>query len=247
MIHIRDTWEIERIYKSCQIVKETLETLENFIKPGVTTIELDRIAEEYIRSKNAIPGFKGLYGFPSTICASIDEEVVHGIPSNRILKNGQILSLDVGAICDGYYGDHARSFAVGQITKDQQDLMNVTEESLYKGIDAAIPGNFIGDIGYAIQKHVESFGYGIVRDLVGHGIGEKLHEDPQIPNFGTKSTGPKIEIGMCFAIEPMVTLNSYEVFTKNDNWTIATKDGSFSAHFEHTITIDKNGPRILTK
>jgi len=247
VIHIRDTWEIKKINRSCQIVKETLETLESFIKPGITTLELDSIAEEYIRSKNAVPGFKGLYGFPATICASIDEEVVHGIPNNRILNDGQILSLDVGSIYDGYYGDHARTFPVGEISPEYQKLMDVTEESLYKGIEVAIPGNTIGDIGFAIQEHVESHGYGIVRDLVGHGIGEKLHEDPQIPNFGNKNTGPIIEKGMCFAIEPMVTLKSYEVFTKEDNWTICTKDGSLSAHFEHTITIEDNSPRILTK
>jgi len=247
VIHIRDTWEVKNIHSSCQIVKETLETLEPFVKPGVSTLELDRIAEEYIRSKNAIPGFKGLYGFPSTICASVDDEVVHGIPSNKQLKEGQILSLDVGSIYKGYYGDHARTFAVGEISPEYQKLMDVTEESLYRGIKAAVPGNTIGDIGYAIQDYVESYGYGIVRDLVGHGIGEKLHEDPQIPNFGNKKTGPIIEKGMCFAIEPMVTLKSYEVFTKEDNWTICTKDGSFAAHFEHTITIDDDCPRILTK
>jgi len=247
LIHIRDNWEIKKISRSCQIVKETLETLETYIKPGISTIELDSIAEEFIRSKDAIPGFKGLYGFPATICASLNDEVVHGVPSNRILKNGEILSLDVGSIYDGYYGDHARTFAVGEISSKNKQLMDVTEESLYKGIEAAIPGNYIGDIGYAIQTHVESHGYGIVRDLVGHGIGEKLHEDPQIPNFGEKKTGPKIDVGMCFAIEPMVTIKSYEIFTKEDNWTISTVDGSYSAHFEHTITITKNGPKILTK
>jgi len=247
VIHIRDTWEIDRIHKSCQIVKGTLETLENFIKPGVTTLELDRIAEEYIRSNDAIPGFKGLYGFPATVCASVDDGVVHGVPNNKELKDGQILSLDVGSILDGYYGDHARTFPVGEIKSEIQNLLDVTEKSLYLGIEAAIPGNTIGDIGFAIQSYVESFGYGIVRDLVGHGIGEKLHEDPQIPNFGKEKTGPMIKKGMCFAIEPMVTLKSYEVFTKDDNWTIGTKDGSCSAHFEHTITIEDKGPRILTK
>jgi len=247
LIHIRDSWEIKKISKSCQIVKETLETLENFIKPGISTIELDKIAEDYIRSMGAIPGFKGLYGFPSTICASIDDEVVHGIPNSRILKDGQILSLDVGAIFEGYYGDHARTFSVGTISEENQKLLYATEESLYKGIEAAIPGNHIGDIGFAIQNHIEGYGYGIVRDLVGHGIGEKLHEDPQIPNFGIKGSGAKIDVGMCFAIEPMITLKSYEVFTKEDNWTVCTKDGSFSAHFEHTITIEEKGPKILTK
>ena len=247
MIHLRDSWEIERIQKSSQIVRDTLEKLHEFVKPGVSTLELDCIAEDYIKSQDAIPGFKGLYGFPSTVCASVDDEVVHGVPNDKKLEEGQILSLDVGAIYKGYYGDHARTFPVGSISASTKKLLDVTEKSLYEGIKSAKPGNRIGDISYSIQDYVESNGFAVVRDLVGHGIGESLHEDPQIPNFGVKGTGDIIKEGMCFAIEPMVTMKSYEVFTKKDDWTICTKDGSLAAHFEHTITIMDNGAKILTK
>ena len=202
--------------------------------------------EKFIRNQGAIPGFKGLYGFPATLCISIDDEVVHGIPGKRILKKGQIVSIDVGAYKDNYYGDHARSFAVGNISKAKQQLLDVTRESLYKGIEQAIPGNRIGDIGHAVQKHAEKYGYGVVRQLVGHGIGTKLHEEPQIPNFGKKGTGAKIEAGMCFAIEPMINMGTPDVYTKEDNWTVCTQDNKPAAHFEHTITITNNGPRILT-
>ena len=247
MIHLRDSWEIERIQKSSQIVRDTLEKLHEFVRPGVSTLELDCIAEDYIKSQDAIPGFKGLYGFPSTVCASVDDEVVHGVPNDKKLEEGQILSLDVGAIYKGYYGDHARTFPVGSISASTKKLLDVTEKSLYEGIKSAKPGNRIGDISYSIQDYVESNGFAVVRDLVGHGIGESLHEDPQIPNFGVKGTGDIIKEGMCFAIEPMVTMKSYEVFTKKDDWTICTKDGSLAAHFEHTITIMDNGAKILTK
>ena len=233
--------------KSSQIVRDTLKKLCELVKPGISTIELDVVAEDYIKSQDATPGFKGLYGFPSTVCASVDSEVVHGVPNNKKLKEGQILSLDVGAIYKGYYGDHARTFPVGQISASARKLLDVTEESLYIGIKSAKPGNRIGDIGHSIQDYVESNGFAVVRDLVGHGIGESLHEDPQIPNFGTKGTGDIIKEGMCFAIEPMVAMNSYEVFTEKDDWTICTKDGSLAAHFEHTITITDNGAKILTK
>ncbi len=246
MIHIRDQWEIHRIQKSCQIVRDTLAEVEKYIEPGISTIKLDRVAEAFIRSKNALPGFKGLYGFPATLCVSIDDEVVHGIPGKRKLKEGQILSLDVGAIVDGYYGDHARSFPIGSVSDDKRKLLEVTQESLMKGIGEVKPGNRIGDIGFAIQSYVESFGFGIVRELVGHGIGTKLHEDPQIPNFGRKNSGPVIREGMCFAIEPMVTMNSFQIFTKEDDWTVCTVDGSPSAHFEHTVTVTENGAEILT-
>ena len=247
MIHLRDSWEIERIQKSSQIVRDTLEKLHEFVKPGISTLELDSIAEDYIKSQDAIPGFKGLYGFPSTVCASVDDEVVHGVPNNKKLEEGQILSLDVGAIYKGYYGDHARTFPIGSISASTKKLLDVTEKSLYEGIKSAKPGNRIGDISYSIQDYVESNGFAVIRDLVGHGIGESLHEDPQIPNFGVKGTGDIIKEGMCFAIEPMVAMKSYEVFTKKDDWTICTKDGSLAAHFEHTITIMDNGAKILTK
>jgi len=232
---------------SSQIVRDTLNILSELVRPGISTLELDVIAEDYIKSQDAIPGFKGLYGFPSTVCASVDDEVVHGVPNNVELKEGQILSLDVGAVYKGYYADHARTFPVGEISNGTMKLLKVTEESLYSGINSAKPGNKIGDISHSIQKHVEENGFGVVRDLVGHGIGENLHEDPQVPNFGSKGSGDTIKIGMCLAIEPMVTMKSHEVFTKKDDWTICTKDGSLAAHFEHTITITENGAKILTK
>jgi len=246
MIHIRSSIEIERIYNSGKIVRDTLEMLEEYIQDGVEIIELDKRAEEFIRSQGAIPGFKGLYGFPATLCISIDDEVVHGIPGKRVLKEGQIVSIDVGSYKQNYYGDHARTFPVGKISKDKQKLMDVTRESLYKGIAQAVPGNRIGDIGHAVQKHAEKYGYGVVRQLVGHGIGTKLHEEPQIPNFGKAHTGALIEEGICFAIEPMINMGTPDVFTKEDNWTVCTQDGKPSAHFEHTITVTGNKPRILT-
>jgi len=221
--------------------------LEELIEPGIQTIELDKKAEEFIRSRGAKPGFKGLYGFPATLCVSVNDEVVHGIPSKRSLKDGDVIGIDCGTYMNGFYGDHAKTFKVGKISTKVEKLLDVTKESLYKGIEQAIPGNNIGDISFAIQSHVEKHGYGIVRDLVGHGIGEKLHEEPQIPNFGSKGKGPKIKAGMCFAIEPMINLGSEHVYTKSDDWTICTQDGMPSAHFEHTITVIEDKPIILTK
>ena len=247
MIHIRNKKEIDVMKRASGVVKDTLCMLEENIEPGVTTLELDKLAEEFIRSNNAIPGFKGLYGFPATLCISIDDEVVHGIPKNRELNEGEIVGIDVGSIVDGYYGDHARTFKVRNISDEKNQLMKVTYECLMKGIEQAKPGNFIGDIGHAIQKHAESFGYSVVKDLVGHGIGTKLHEEPQIPNYGSAGTGAEIKSGMCFAIEPMINLGSADVITMSDNWTICTADGMPSAHFEHTITITDNGSEILTK
>ena len=246
MIHLKNKNEIEKLYRAGQIVKETLFTVEEYIKPGISTLELDRIAEEFILSKNAIPGFKGLYGYPSTLCISIDDEVVHGLPSKRLLENGQLVSVDVGSIYDGFYGDHAKTFIVGETSKEKQSLLKVTKECLEIGINQATVGNRIGDIGFSIQKHAESFGFGVVKELVGHGIGSKLHEDPQVPNFGFSNTGPVIEPGLCLAIEPMINLGSEEVFTKGDGWTICTKDGEVSAHFEHSIAICEDEIRILT-
>ena len=246
MIHLKNKNEIEKLYKAGQIVKETLFTVEEYIKPGISTLELDRIAEEFILSKNAIPGFKGLYGYPSTLCISIDDEVVHGLPSKRLLENGQLVSVDVGSIYDGFYGDHAKTFIVGETSKEKQSLLKVTKECLEIGINQATVGKRIGDIGCSIQKHAESFGFGVVKELVGHGIGSKLHEDPQVPNFGFSNTGPVIEPGLCLAIEPMINLGSEEVFTKGDGWTVCTKDGKVSAHFEHSIAICEDEIRILT-
>jgi methionyl aminopeptidase len=246
MINLKNKSEIEKLYSAGQIVKETLFLVEEHIKPGISTLELDKIAEDYIRSKNAIPGFKGLYGFPGTLCISIDDEVVHGIPSERILKKGQIISVDVGSIYQEFYGDHAKTFIVHDTCDDNKKLIDVTRECLMLGIEQMKVGNRIGDIGFAVQKHAESKGYGVVRDLVGHGIGRKLHEDPQVPNYGDKGTGPLIENGLCLAIEPMINLGTEKVYTKDDNWTLCTLDGKPSAHFEHSVAVIDNKIRILT-
>ncbi len=246
MIHIRSAGEIQKILKACQIVKETLDMIQGLIVPGITPLELDTEAEKFIRSKGAEPGFKGLYGYPATLCISVDDEVVHGIPNDRRLQDGEIVSIDVGSLIDGYYGDHAKTFSVGRIESKKKMLIAVTQDCLMTAIDQAIPGNRIGDISHAVQEKAESNGYSVVTELVGHGIGTKLHEEPQIPNFGTSGTGPRIEAGMCFAIEPMVNMGKPEVYTKKDGWTVCTKDGMPSAHFEHTITITENGAKILT-
>ena len=246
MINIKNQEEIKLMSEAGRIVKDTLFLLENHIAPGITTNELDSIAEDYILSLGANLGFIGLYGYPSTICVSIEDEVVHGIPGNNKLEEGQIIGIDVGSIYKGYYGDHAKSFPIGKIDKNKENLLKVTKECLEKGIKKAIPGNRIGDIGNAVQEWAEINGYGVVRELVGHGIGLKLHEDPQIPNYGELGTGPRIEAGMCFAIEPMINMGAKEVYTKEDGWTICTKDGLPSAHFEHTIVVTKEGPQILT-
>ena len=247
MIYLKNNSEIEKLYCAGQIVKETLLMLEEFIVPGVTTLDLDKMAEEFIRSKNSEPGFKGLYGFPFTLCTSIDEEVVHGMPSSRKLQEGEIIGIDVGSIYEGYYGDHAKTFSVGTVSTSKKELLQVTKDSLYLGIKEAKVGNTIGDIGFAIQQFAEKKGFGVVKDLVGHGIGKKLHEEPQVPNFGLKGSGPKIEAGLCLAIEPMINIGTDEVYTKDDDWTICTKDNKPSAHFEHSIAIMENEIRILSE
>ena len=246
MIHIRNQGEIGKIRKSCRVVADTLVMLGAMVEPGVTPHQLDKEAEKFIRSRKAEPGFKGLYGFPATLCVSIENEVVHGIPNGEPLQEGQIVGIDVGSRLDGYYGDHARTFAVGQIDEARQQLLIRTEECLNLGIAAANDGANVGDIGQAVQEHAESVGYGVVRELVGHGIGTKLHEEPQVPNYGRKGFGALIRAGMCLAIEPMINIGSREVFTKDDGWTVCTADGSPSAHFEHTILITDHGPEILT-
>ena len=246
MIHLKNKSEIEKLYFAGQIVKETLLLVEEYIKPGITTIELDQIAEKFIRSKKAVPGFKGLYGFPATLCVSIDDEVVHGIPKDRELKNGQIVSIDVGSIYKDFYGDHAKTFVVGDTSDEKKKLLDVTRECLMIGIGQVRVGNRIGDIGYSIQEYAESHGYGVVRDLVGHGIGKNLHEEPQVPNFGKKGTGSIIENGLCLAIEPMINMGDYNVYTKSDKWTMCTVDGKPSAHFEHSIAFIDNKVKILT-
>ena len=234
------------MYHAGQIVKETLFLIEESIEPGITTLELDKKAEEFIISQNALPGFKGLYGYPSTICISIDDEVVHGIPTTRELKKGQIVSVDVGSIYEGFYGDHAKTFIVGTTSKEKQKLVENTKKCLEKGIEQVKVGNTIGDIGYAIQSYAESCGYGVVRELVGHGIGSNLHEEPQVPNFGSKGLGFEIQEGLCLAIEPMINLGTPDVYTKKDNWTVCTNDGLASAHFEHSVAVINNKVKVLT-
>ena len=247
MVHIRTEDEINKISKSCQIVADTLLMLEEHIEDGVKISRLDSLAEDFIRSCGARPAFKGYMGFPATLCVSVDSAVVHGIPGDGILKNGQIVGIDCGAELEGYYGDHAKSFPVGEVSANKMKLLNVTRESLEKAIDKAIVGNHVGDIGYEVQKHAEDNGFSVVRELVGHGIGSQLHEEPQIPNFGFQKQGYKLRSGMCIAIEPMINAGEKGVFTADDGWTIYTIDGQPSAHFEHTIAITDNGPRILSK
>ena len=246
MVFKRSVDEIEMISKSCQIVADTIDMITEFVVPGYLVSELDKKAESYIKSRGARPAFKGYMGFPSTLCVSIEDAVVHGIPDEVELEEGQIVGIDCGAELNGFYGDHAKTFAVGNISEDKKNLMTVTEESLYKGIEKATPGNTVGDIGCAVQTHAESNGYSVVRELVGHGIGENLHEEPQVPNYGSPNQGYKLHAGMCIAIEPMINLGRKEIYTAKDGWTILTADGKASAHFEHTIAILEDGPQILS-
>tara|TARA_B110000495_G_scaffold38537_1_gene31024 strand:- start:6332 stop:7087 length:756 start_codon:yes stop_codon:yes gene_type:complete len=246
MVHIRSEREIKKIAKSCQIVADTLLMLEPFIIKGAKVSDLDKMAEEFIRSKGARPAFKGYMGFPSTLCVSIEDAVVHGIPGEDILNEGEIVGVDCGAELDGYYGDHAKSFPIGKIDEKKKKLLKITHESLLDGIKQAIPGNYVGDIGNAVQTHAEKHGFSVVRELVGHGIGTQLHEEPQIPNYGIEKQGYQLRSGMCIAIEPMINAGKKDIYTASDGWTILTKDGSASAHFEHTIAITESGPKILS-
>lgn len=246
MITIKSDWELSCMRKAGLIVAKTLDLLGRSIAPGVTTGELDRMAEEFIRSQQALPAFKGYNGFPATICASVNEEVVHGIPGNRVLNEGDIISVDVGVIVDGYYGDAAVTFPVGNISVEAQALIDVTRQSFFEGIKFAKSGNRLTDISHAIQTYVESHGFSVVRKYVGHGIGTKMHEEPQVPNFGQPGRGPKLEPGMTLAIEPMVNMGDYRVCTLENQWTVVTCDGSLSAHYENTIAITEQGPWILT-
>ncbi|KUK54459.1 MAG: Methionine aminopeptidase [Desulfotomaculum sp. 46_296] len=230
-----------------RIVAGTFAELLKLIKPGVTTAELAYAAEEFIISHGAKPAFKGLYGFPDCICVSINEEVVHGIPGLRKLKDGDIISIDIGTEINGYYGDGAQSFPVGNVTDKALRLLRITEESLYEGIKKAREGNRLSDISYAIQTHVEKNGYSVVKDYVGHGIGKNMHEEPQVPNYGQPNRGPRLKPGMTLAIEPMVNIGTHEVYTLTDNWTVITKDAELSAHFEHTVAITEGEPEILTR
>ncbi|MGI5901652.1 MAG: type I methionyl aminopeptidase [Desulfitobacteriia bacterium] len=247
MIELKNKEQLAKMRVAGQIVAEVLELMKELVKPGVTTSELNRAAERHIKKQKAIPAFKGYNGFPATLCTSINEEVVHGIPGLRVLENGDIISIDCGVVYSGYYGDSAITLPVGEISAERQKLLAVCEESLKLGIAQALKGKRLFDISHAIQSYVEQNGMSVVRDYVGHGIGTKMHEEPQIPNFGKPGRGPRLEIGMALAIEPMVNLGGYEVEVLEDNWTVVTKDRKASAHFEHTVAITENGPEILTR
>lgn len=247
MIILKSQREINYLRDAGRVVAQTLEEVRKAVRPDITTQELDQIAEKYIKSCGATPAFKGYHGFPGNICASVNEEVVHGIPGLRKLKNGDNVSIDIGAVINGYYGDAAITVPVGEVDAEVQQLLDVTEQSLYKGIEQAIAGNRLGDISHAVQTHAEKYGYGVVRDFVGHGIGRNMHEDPQIPNYGIPGRGPRLKSGMTLAIEPMINMGTPDVKVLDDGWTVVTTDAKRSAHFEHTIAITPEGPEILTK
>jgi methionyl aminopeptidase len=246
MINIKNHKEIELMRKAGKIVAETLLLVGEKVQPGITTAELDSIAEEFITKHGAKPSFKGLYGFPASLCISVNEQVVHGIPGGYVLKEGDIVSVDCGAEIDGFHGDAARTFAVGNISDEARKLIQVTEESFFRGIELARIGNNLTDISHEIQSYVEASGFSVVRDFVGHGIGKSVHEDPEVPNFGRPGRGPKLVAGMTLAIEPMVNIGTYRVTTLGDDWTVITADKSLSAHYENTVVILPDGPEILT-
>jgi methionyl aminopeptidase len=246
MILYKTKEEIEIMRQAAQVVSRTLGKIAERIAPGVTPKELDQFAEDYIHSQDAVPGFKGLYGCPSTLLISVNEQVVHGLPTDKPLQEGDVVSIDCGAVYKGYYGDHAYTFALGEVGEEKRQLLKVTEECLYLGIEQACAGNRIEDIGWAIQTHAEKHGYGVVRDLVGHGLGKTLHEDPQVPNYGRRGRGKKIMNGLTIAIEPMINMGTEKVVQLDDNWTIVTEDGLPSAHFEHDIAVVDGKPVILS-
>jgi len=246
MIKIKTREEIELMRESALVVSKTLGILASEVKPGVTTLQLDKLAEEFIRDQKAIPGFLGLYDFPNTLCMSPNAQVVHGIPNNKPLKNGDIISIDCGALKNGFYGDHAYTFQVGEVAEETKKLLQVTKESLYEGVHEFRAGNRVGDVGFAIQNYCESHGYGVVRELVGHGLGRKMHEDPEMPNYGKRGRGKKFKNGMVVAIEPMINLGTHETKHLKDGWTILTADGKPSAHFEHDVAIINGKPELLS-
>ncbi len=247
MITIRTEEEINLLRKAGEIVGETHHYLEKFIKPGITTKELDKLAYDFIISKGATPSCLGYEGYPATLCTSINEEVVHGIPSNRKLKNGDIITLDIVACYKGYHGDSAWTYAVGSIDAEKQYMMEHTEKALFEGLSMIKPGNRIGDISHAIEEYATKHHMGVVRELVGHGVGTDMHESPDVPNFGKAGTGPLLKEGMVIAVEPMLTYGSRQIYLLDDDWTIITADGKPSAHYEHTIVVTKDGYEILTK
>jgi len=247
VIVCRSAAELEQMREAGRLVGEVLTELAAAVAPGVSTADLDALAEKRIRQAGATPAFKGYHGYPGTICASVNEEVIHGIPSGRrVLNEGDVISIDVGASMNGYYGDSAVTLPVGKISEEAATLLRVTEESLHKAIEVARPGNRVSDIGHAVQKHVEAYGFSVVREFVGHGIGQKMHEEPQVPNYGQPGHGPRLAEGMVLAIEPMVNAGSPAVKVLADGWTAVTRDGGLSAHFEHTVAVTAGEPWILT-
>jgi methionyl aminopeptidase len=247
MINYKTSEEIELIRQSCLLVGDTIAELAKILKPGVTTAQLDNTAEQFILDNKAIPSFKNYRGYPYTSCISVNDAVVHGFPTNNVLQEGDIISVDIGAFKNGYHGDSAYTFALGPVSDQVKQLMKVTRESLYKGIEKAVPGNRIGDIAFAVQEYTErKHGYGVVRELVGHGLGKDLHEDPQVPNYGKRGSGAKLKEGLVIAIEPMINMGKKDVFNDADGWTIRTKDRKPSAHYEHTVCIRKGAADILS-
>jgi len=246
MIVVKTKPEVELMRRAGDLVARTLDLVEESARPGITTAELDRIAEDFIRSHGATPAFKGYMDYPATLCISINDEVVHGIPGKRALQEGQIVSVDVGVCIEGWYGDAARTVCIGEVSGDAKKLLAATQEALARGIAQARAGNKLGDISAAVQTFAEESGYSVVRDLVGHGIGRQMHEEPQVPNFGSPHTGVDLKAGMVLAIEPMVNIGGPQIKFDADKWTVRTADGSLSAHFEHTVAITDNGPDILT-
>jgi len=247
MIELKSAYELQKMRESAKIAAEILNKIKDFVKAGVRTKDIDKEAEKLVKKYKAIAAFKGYRGYPANVCISLNEQVVHGIPGDRIVQDGDIVSLDFGIKKDGYFGDLAITFAVGEVDSEKKELIKVAQESLYKGINKCYPGNRLFDVSHAIQDYVESHGFSVVRDFVGHGIGKKLHEEPQVPNYGEPNRGPKLKEGMVLAIEPMVNLGSFEVVVLEDNWTVVTRDGKPSAHFEHTVAITEEGPEVLTK
>lgn len=247
MITIRTPEEIEKIALASKLTADTLSLLEKTVRPGISTLELDRIAEEYIRSNGGIPSCKGYEGYPASRCTSVNDMVVHGIPSaKKILRKGDIISIDLVVELNGYMGDSCITIPVGHTNKKNLQLIEVTEQALFAGIKQAVPGNHVGDIGYAVEKTVKPYGYGVLREYVGHGIGTDMHEDPEVPNYGTPGHGPRLEEGMVICIEPMITMGSPDILTLRDGWGVVTADGKPAAHIEHTVAITKDGPKILT-
>jgi methionyl aminopeptidase len=246
LINLKTTHEIELMARAGHLLGSVLEQLRKSVKPGMKTVDLDRLAERLIREGGARPGFLGYHGFPNSICVSVNDEAVHGIPGKRRLQDGDIVSLDMGLVLDGFWADVGCTVPVGKVSSEAERLIRVTEEALYVGIDQAQPGGRLGDISSAVQRHAEQAGFSVIKQFVGHGIGRQMHEDPQVPNFGVPGTGPELRAGMTLAIEPMVNAGAEDVYIKPDGWTVCTVDGSLSAYFEHTVAVTKDGPLILT-